>query len=150
VPEYALTEAGRELDGIVQSLGVWGQRWLSHDLAGVDLDVDALLWDMRRRVRMREIPKQPMIVRFAIGERGPSAEQRALLLRRSEVSVCRENPGFPEEILVQAPLATLAGWWRGDFSLARARTLGMRVSGKPQLFARLFERALFAEVPLPR
>src|ERR671913_1567956 len=27
-PEYALTEAGQELAGLVKAFGVWGQRWL--------------------------------------------------------------------------------------------------------------------------
>src|SRR5580700_2130601 len=29
---YALTEAGRELAGVVRELGTWGQRWLARSL----------------------------------------------------------------------------------------------------------------------
>jgi len=33
-PQYALTEAGRELMGIVGALGTWGQRWLPRRAEG--------------------------------------------------------------------------------------------------------------------
>src|SRR3954464_4034931 len=51
-PEYALTEAGRELMALVGALGTWGQRWLPRQAAGEDLDVEPLLIDMQRRVRL--------------------------------------------------------------------------------------------------
>src|SRR5258708_5410965 len=50
-PSYALTEAGRELGGTVRELGSWGQRWLPRALPREELDAEALLWDLRRRVR---------------------------------------------------------------------------------------------------
>jgi hypothetical protein len=75
---------------------------------------------------------------------------RYLLLRRSEVSLCAANPGFPELVVVRAPLAVLIGWWRGDLHLAAARAAGMVVSGGREwvrAFPRWFERYAFAAVP---
>src|SRR4051794_36784477 len=37
-PEYALTDAGKELVGLVSALGSWGQRWLVRRAADEDLD----------------------------------------------------------------------------------------------------------------
>src|SRR5271165_6296940 len=36
-PSYELTDAGRELSGVVRELGTWGQRWLPRDLPQEEL-----------------------------------------------------------------------------------------------------------------
>src|SRR5687767_11673368 len=56
-PEYELTQAGRELTGLVGQLAQWGQRWLPRQAVDEDLDVEPVLLDMRRRVRFASIPK---------------------------------------------------------------------------------------------
>jgi hypothetical protein len=68
---------------------------------------------------------------------------------RSEVSLCSANPGFPEGLRIRAPLRTLVGWWRGDFSLADARHAGMVVEGRRDLvraFPKCFQRFALAAV----
>ena len=65
-PEYALTEAGRELAILVGALGAWGQRWLKREAKDEDLDFEPLLVDMQRRVRFAMLPKQPFVVRFEV------------------------------------------------------------------------------------
>jgi DNA-binding HxlR family transcriptional regulator len=152
-PAYHLTAAGLELAGTIRELGTWGQRWLPRELSGDELDPDALVWDMRRRVNRDALPAAPVVARIETtdGRRRPSA--RYLLLRRTEVSLCTSNPGFPEELRVRAPLATLTAWWRGDCSLAHARAAGMIVEGRRawvRAFPTWFERYAFAAIaPAP-
>jgi DNA-binding HxlR family transcriptional regulator len=146
---YALTEAGCELAGTVRELGIWGQRWLPRTLSREQLDADALVWDMRRRVRTDELPAEPVIARIEFTDTRGRRGSRFLLLRRSEVSVCTTNPGFPEQIRVSGSLRTLTGWWRGDISLPDARAEGMLIEGKRKwvrAFPRWFERYVFADV----
>src|SRR5262245_43384665 len=82
--EYALTEAGHELASLVATLGEWGQRWLVRDPAKEDADLEPVLSDMRRRVRLRALPRDPFMVRFEIrGHR-----RRFMLLKRTEASLC--------------------------------------------------------------
>jgi hypothetical protein len=148
-PTYELTEAGRELAAVVRELGTWGQRWLPRTLPREQLDADALLWDIRRRIRTEELPATPIVARFHFTDARGRAATRFLLLRRSEVSACTINPGFPEELRITASLRTLTAWWRGDLSLTEARAEGMLVEGKREwvrAFPRWFERYLFAEV----
>lgn len=148
-PTYDLTDAGHELEGMVRELGTWGQRWLPRTLPRDELDADELLWDMRRRVRTSALPGSPIVVRFEIPDSGRAGVVRYLLLRPSEVSLCAENPGFPEEVVVRSRLRTLVAWWRGDLSLARARSEGMQIEGRKfrvREFEKWFERYLFAEV----
>jgi len=74
---------------------------------------------------------------------------RYLLLRRSEVSLCGANPGFPETLRVRGPLRVLTSWWRGDCSLADARHAGMVVEGRREWvrsFPKWFRQYQFAAV----
>jgi DNA-binding HxlR family transcriptional regulator len=147
---YELTDAGRELGGVVEALGVWGQRWLPRHLEDDELDVDALVWDMRRRVDRDALPDRPIVVRLELTDLPARRGRRFLLLRRSEVSLCAHNPGFPEEIVVRADRRTLAAWWRGDVTLAAARRTGLATEGPRALVAQLpawFERYALAAVP---
>lgn len=145
-PEYALTEAGREVAALVGALATWGQRWLPRDAVDEDLDFEPLLVDMRRRVNHAALPKHPVVVRFEL--RGH--KRRFMLLKASEASLCAQNPGFPEPLCVRGPLAALAGWWRGDTVFVEAQRAGLSVEG-PRALARAFpgwfERYQFAAIP---
>jgi DNA-binding HxlR family transcriptional regulator len=148
-PAYELTQAGRELEAVVRNLGVWGQPWLPRTLPREELDVDALVWDMQRRIRDEALPTTPFVVRVEPSDGRGRAAARFLLLRRSEVSLCTENPGFPEELCVRGSLRTLTAWWRGDLSLAEARAAGMTVEGRREwvrAFPSWFLRYAFADV----
>jgi len=145
-PEYELTEAGRELMGLVSALGTWGQRWLPRRADREDLDLEPLLVDMQRRVRHEALPRDPLVVRFEIeGQRHPFF----LLLKGAETALCGQNPGFPEPVRVRARLPALAAWWRGDVGLPEARAMGLTIEGPRDLvraFPDWFERYLFAPV----
>jgi DNA-binding HxlR family transcriptional regulator len=148
-PSYELTAAGEELAGVVQGLGAWGQRWLPRELPREDLDADVLLWDMRRRVNLGALPATPVVARIELSDVGGRAGARYLLLRKTEVSLCSANPGFPDELRVRARLRTMTAWWRGDISLADARSAGMTIEGRKEwvrAFPTWFARYAFAEV----
>jgi DNA-binding HxlR family transcriptional regulator len=148
-PSYELTPAGRELETVVRDLGIWGQRWLPRTLPRDELDAEALLWDVQRRVRLEALPKKPVVVRIELSDLPRRSGARFLLLRPNEVSLCSENPGFPEELRVESPLRTLTAWWRGDLSFAEARAAGLSVSGRREwvrAFPSWFLRYAFVEV----
>jgi DNA-binding HxlR family transcriptional regulator len=143
--EYALTDAGNELATLVGALATWGQRWLPREAAGEDLDLEPVLVDMQRRVRLGSLPKEPIVARFEMHRMRP----RFMLLKTAEASVCTHNPGFPEPLCVRGPLPALVAWWRGDAGFAEARRLGLTVDG-PRTLARAFpgwfDRYQFAHV----
>jgi len=142
---YVLTEAGRDLYGVVAALGTWGQTWLSRKIPDDELDLDALVWDMRRRVVP---PAQPTVIQIEVSDLKRNAV-RYLLLRPTEVSLCAENPGFKASLTLRADRRTLIGWWRGDFSWSEAKRRGLALDGPPALvkaFPTWFQRYLFADV----
>ena len=134
-PEYELTKAGQELAMLVSALGTWGQRWLAREPANEDLDLEPLLVDMQRRVHFTALPKDPFVVRFEVrGHR-----KRFMLLKKTEASLCHQNPGFPEPVCVRGPLAALVAWWRGDVSFLQAQRMGLEIDG-PKAFTRDFPK----------
>ena len=144
-PEYALTEAGLELAELVKAMGVWGQRWLPRHAEQEDIDLEPVLVDMQRRVRFEALPGEPLVVRFEI----TGHPVRFLLLKRTEISFCSQNPGFPETLTLRGPLPALVAWWRGDTSFAGSRRLGLSLCGPRELiraFPGWFEFYLFAGV----
>jgi DNA-binding HxlR family transcriptional regulator len=144
-PEYDLTDSGRELIALVGALAAWGQRWLPRHAADEDIDLEAVLVDMRRRVRLAALPQQPIIVRFELRGR----KRRYMLLKASEASLCAQNPGFPEPVCVRGPLAALVAWWRGDATFIEAQRAGLVIEGPRALlraFPEWFERYQFADV----
>ena len=147
--EYRLTAAGQELAAVVRELGAWGQRWLPRELHPTELDARALVWDIHRRVRRDALPDGPVVVRIELTDVRGGGALHYLLLRRSEVSLCTANPGFPEELVVRAPRRILIGWWRGDLTFRQARGSGLVLEGRPdwvRAFPGWFERYLFSEI----
>jgi DNA-binding HxlR family transcriptional regulator len=142
-PEYRLSKSGRELAAIVEAFGKWGQRWLSRSALDEDNDLEPLLIDMQRRVRIDALPREPIVVRFEVDQR-----RRFMLLKRSEVSICAKNLGFPE-LSVRSKLPALVSWWRGDSSFFEARRMGLQISGPTDLvraFPDWFERYQLADI----
>jgi DNA-binding HxlR family transcriptional regulator len=148
-PEYRLTPAGLELAGVVRELGTWGQRWLPRELRSTELDAHALVWDIHRRVRRDALPAEPFVVRIEFTDVRGAASRHYLLLRRSEVSLCTANAGFPEALCLRATRRTLIGWWRGDLTFRQALEAGLVLEGRRDLiraFPGWFEGYLFAAV----
>jgi DNA-binding HxlR family transcriptional regulator len=148
-PEYRLTPAGLELAGVIRELGTWGQRWLPRELRPGELDARALVWDIHRRVRRDALPERPLVVRIELTDLRGAASRHYLLLRRSEVSLCAFNPGFPEELCMRADRRTLIRWWRGDVTWRQALATGLVLDGQRKwvrAFPTWFERYLFAGV----
>src|SRR5262245_46821865 len=50
ISEYRLTKSGQELGPVVMALGTWGQRWIATKPSLEHLDVQLLMWDMRRNL----------------------------------------------------------------------------------------------------
>lgn len=114
--EYQLTQAGEELQAVIGSLLTWGARWAFEAPDPTDLDPILLLWWMRGRVCVEQLPPQRVVVQFDF--KGAVEESYWLVLTREDVSVCLTHPGFDLDVLVTADLATFFQIWLGktDFT----------------------------------
>lgn len=131
--EYELTRAGKELRSIIMQLGYWGQRWARKRLRPEDRDVGLLMWDMRRRIEREALPETRVVVRFEFTGVPRMYAARKLwwvVLERSDVDVCFQDPGYDVDLTVHADLETMIAVWMGHMSFTEAARRGlMKVEG---------------------
>src|SRR3954470_14206132 len=137
--EYRLTESGLELGPIVQAFGVWGQRRIEADLSLQHLDVQLLMWDMRRNLNPTPMPASRSVIEFVYPEL-PAAQRRWWLIVDPEtgVDLCSVDPGFEVDLYVSVDLRTMTSIWMGPGPGPSA--VGNRpiiLAGSPQLGARV-------------
>ncbi len=129
---YYLTEAGTELGSIVIALGEWGQRWVNSEIRPSELDLDLLMWDLRRRLNWDTLPSYRVVVRFDFS--GAQVRSYWLVLEHGEASVCRGDPGFDVDLYVTADTVTFHRIWIGHVQLADALHDGhVRIDGPTDL-----------------
>jgi hypothetical protein len=153
---YCLTEAGREFQPIIEGLGTWGQRWTVR-VERKNLDPAFLLWNMRRRIVLDRLPARRVVVHFKFSGVAPTYRGRRifwLMLERTQVDVCIDDPGFEVDLYVEADLAAMAKVWLGDVPFETALRSGkVRLAGPRQLvkaFPSWLMLSHFAEVPRPK
>jgi DNA-binding HxlR family transcriptional regulator/putative sterol carrier protein len=147
--EYRLTQAGEELRPVVMALGEWGMRWTDSRLSLADYDPSILLWDMRRRIRHRELPDRRVVIQFSFPDSPRGKGEYWLVIEGLDVDLCLSDPGFEPDLYAAGPVRTWAQVWLGKRPLKSAIAAGeIEVSGVPGLvrrFDRLFELSVFAE-----
>lgn len=118
---YRLTEAGRELEPIVEALGRWGIRWIP-ELGDADLDPHLLLWDMHRNVDLEAVPDGRTAIEFVFPQLG--GRRWWIVVTDDGVDLCDVDPGFPARVTVEADLRALTRLWRGDIDWTTALRSG--------------------------
>ncbi|MEA3134613.1 MAG: hypothetical protein QOG17_2459 [Gammaproteobacteria bacterium] len=133
--EYQLTVAGRELAPIVEAFGVWGQRRIESKLSLQHLDVQLLMWDMRRNLNTKPMPARRSVVQFLYPEL-PGAQRCWWLIVDPEtgVDLCSIDPGFDVDLYASVDLRTMTAIWMGlDTVRAAVTNRRMILTGSRQL-----------------
>lgn len=128
---YRLTEAGRELEPIVEALGRWGIRWIP-ELGDADLDPHLLLWDVHRNIDLEAVPDGRTAIAFVF-PRLAGARRWWIVISDEGVDLCDVDPGLPPRVTVEADLRALTRLWRGDVDWATTLRSGdLVLHGEPQ------------------
>ncbi|MFO1337570.1 MAG: helix-turn-helix domain-containing protein [Burkholderiaceae bacterium] len=137
--EYQLTDAGEALRPVVMGLGHWGARWVKGRLRDDELDPGLLMWDMRRFVRLDQLPRYPVVVHFVFRDTRPQDSTWWLVLEDGHAELCLQDPGRELTLVVDATLRALTEVWVGDRTPAEALHSGeLRVDGPPREAERLW------------
>jgi DNA-binding HxlR family transcriptional regulator len=136
--EYVLTEAGAELQAVIDVLKTWGAEWAFGGPRTEELDPVLLLWWVRDRVIMEHLPDQPLLIQFDFYKQ--RRETFWLLIVNDDVSVCLTDPGYEVNVLVRADLSVFYQLWLGRLSYREAISEhGVRIDGIPA-YVRAFPR----------
>jgi DNA-binding HxlR family transcriptional regulator len=133
--EYHLTRSGRELQPIVEAFGVWGQRWVRSDLSLEHLDVQLLMWDMRRNLDPEPLPARRVTIQFKYPD--APANQRAwwlIVTPREGTDLCSVDPGYDVDLYVVSDLRSMTAIWMGlDNVRAAVREERVKLTGDRKL-----------------
>jgi DNA-binding HxlR family transcriptional regulator len=121
VHEYHLTAAGEELKDVIMGMGVWGQRWIKSELSLQNLDVQLLMWDMRRNLDPTPMPETRSVISFQYPDQ-PSTQRTWWLLVEPETGtdLCSIDPGFDVDLYVSSDLRTMTAIWMGRDTVRNA------------------------------
>jgi DNA-binding HxlR family transcriptional regulator len=125
--EYRLTASGRELGPIVEAFGIWGQRRIEADLSLQHLDVQLLMWDMRRNLIPTPMPQGRHVIQFVYPELAATQRSWWLIVDPKDgVDLCSVDPGFDVDLYVSVDLRTMTAIWMG-LDTVRAAVAGKRM-----------------------
>lgn|SRR6185312_2353450 len=123
-PEYALTEAGQELREVVESIGMWGQKWIDAEVSLRNLDASLLMWDMRRRIDPALVPVPRAVIQFLYPEQTRARQRWWLIVDGDTVDLCSVDPGFDVDLYVRCDLRTMTKVWMGLTTIAAEEDAG--------------------------
>ncbi|MGD8862135.1 MAG: helix-turn-helix domain-containing protein [Myxococcales bacterium] len=144
--EYHLTEAGRALEPVVMSLGIWGQRFAHDHLAEEHLDPELLMWDLQRRLDVSALPARPTVVQFWFRDAPTKRSRFWLRLERPAVELCVNNPGLHVDLKVETCCRTMVEVWTCRRDLQAALRCGEVELDGPRELREAFPRWLLLNV----
>ena len=114
VHEYCLTEAGRDLQTVVEAFGLWGQKWIETQATLKNLDPSLLMWDMRRNLDPSPLPSHRTVVNFRYPELVKARQNWWLVVDpTAAVDLCSSDPGYDVDLWVTTDLRTMTSIWMG-------------------------------------
>jgi DNA-binding HxlR family transcriptional regulator len=123
VYDYRLTPAGRDLQPVIEAVGIWGQRWVESQVSLKNLDPSLLMWDMRRNLNPTPLPAARSVVQFRYSELAPARQNWWLVVEPTgEVDLCSADPGFEVDLYVTTDLRTMTAIWLGIERVAAAKS----------------------------
>jgi DNA-binding HxlR family transcriptional regulator len=137
--EYTLTAAGKELRPVIESIGDWGHRWVTTESSLDNLDPNLLMWDMRRNIRQKSLPKRRSTIQVIFSDLPEAKRNWWLIAQPGEgIDLCSVDPGFDVDLYLVTNLRTLTEIWMGYTTVARAKKdESLVVTGNRQLEADL-------------
>jgi DNA-binding HxlR family transcriptional regulator len=139
VYEYRLTAAGKDLGQVVEAVGAWGQRWVTTRSSLEKLDVNLLMWDIRRGINTTPMPLHRSTIQVMFSDL-PEARRNWWLIVQPDVEVdlCSVDPGFDVDLYLVTDLRTMTEIWMGYTPIAKAKANDkLVITGSRQLEANL-------------
>jgi DNA-binding HxlR family transcriptional regulator len=137
--EYTLTAAGKELRPVIEAVGGWGHRWVTTESSLDNLDPNLLMWDMRRNIKQKSLPKRRSTIQVIFSDMPEPKRNWWLIAQPGEgIDLCSVDPGFDVDLYLVTNLRTLTEIWMGYTTVARAKKdESLVVTGNRQLEADL-------------
>lgn len=118
---YTLSPSGKELEPIVEAFGRWGQRWIRSELSLQNLDAQLLMWDIRRNLDPKPLPKRRSVFHFQFIDAIAAHRVWWLIVEpHGDTDLCLIDPGHDVDLYVSTDLRTMTAIWMGYESVRAA------------------------------
>ena len=121
---YHLTPSGQEFVPLVESLGVWGQRWSRRQLEDGEIDLGLLIWSLERSVRADAFGTTRSLVRLELTDQPKHKRLWWFLNQDGACELCVDDPGFEVDLYLACSLPDAIYLVRGDLVLRKALETG--------------------------
>lgn len=116
---YELTQAGADLAGVIDALGVWGERWL--EVTTEHTDPGFVLWSWAKYyVDAEQLPERRVVVEFEFPEEPPTNRRYWLLAEHGAAELCYSHPGGESDVFVTASSEAFTRWHLGTLEWRQA------------------------------
>ncbi|MCT8970480.1 winged helix-turn-helix transcriptional regulator [Microbaculum marinisediminis] len=135
ISEYALTPAGRDLQPVIEAVGVWGQKWVETNASLEKLDPSLLMWDMRRNIDPSPMPDSRSTIQVIFSDQPEARRNWWLIVQQgADVDLCSVDPGFDVDLYLATDLRTMTEIWMGYVGADAAKADGrLMVTGSRRL-----------------
>jgi DNA-binding HxlR family transcriptional regulator len=135
---YTLTDSGRDLAPIVETMNAWGTRWAAPQAGLEDIDPLILICMLKSRLRLTELPQERVVLEVFV--RGKRQGRAWLVIEQQSVMMCFEPPGYEVDLWVRGDALTLYRIWQQQQSMAEALACGRVVVDGRRDLQRTFSR----------
>jgi DNA-binding HxlR family transcriptional regulator len=121
--EYRLTKAGLALKPVVDAVGDWGHQWVTTDTTLANLDVNLLMWNMRRNINTQPMPQKRSTIQIIYPDL-PAAQRNWWLIIEpgKDADLCSVDPGFEVDLYLTTDLRTMTEVWMGYTTVSAAKS----------------------------
>ncbi len=130
---YQLTEPGKDLAAVINAMGSWGERWLDVTPEHADPVYFLNSW-VNTYLNYDELPSHRVVVRFDLIDQPAKLTPMWVIFDQEDSEVCRDYPGYEEDLIVTAESVALAEWHLGRLEWRQAVAAGrVTITGMPRL-----------------
>ncbi|HEX6285925.1 MAG TPA: helix-turn-helix domain-containing protein [Acidimicrobiia bacterium] len=109
---YRLTDAGEDLGDVIDSLGVWGERWVEVTTEHADPGFALWAW-CQVQMNTAALPRDRTVVAFEFPQEPPGSRYYWLLVESGDAELCYSDPGDEPDLYVTAESLAFVDWHRG-------------------------------------
>jgi hypothetical protein len=108
-----------EIKPLVYALGAWAHHHIDPDLQLECLDDHLLMWNIRRKIQVSELPRRKVVIQFILKVPGkPDCNYWLIIRPDGETDLCMVDPRFDVDLYISADLRAFTSAWMGHSSFA--------------------------------
>lgn len=130
---YQLTKPGEDLAPVINAMGEWGERWLDVTPQHADPIYFLNSW-INNYLNRDALPDHRVVARFEFTDQPKKLSPTWVIFDRHDPEVCRDDPGYPEDLIIRGESVALTEWHLGRTRWIDTINSGrITISGIPKL-----------------